>query len=343
MGYISLELMNMRIFAFVAFLVCALSFSAVGQTFVQNTMHPFTRFLYNPAAAGIKMPGTEYRSTLTLLGRQQWLGLEGAPRTISAMYSTPLEQLSSAAGASIIRDEEGPLSTTGLNVAYAYQLKFREDSDGARLSFGINGGFLQKSLSGNFIYDNTAGDDPVVPFGTYSASTIVPSLGAGIYFTGADDKFFIGLAGQDLLEPVIENLLLTSGIGPDSKVARSFYLSGGYTFDLQPNMTLEPVVLLKTDGVGKPQLDASLYWRYKPVVFGLSHRFFNESVSGILGFNVLDRAFVGYSFDFTYNALSAGRDVNSHEIIVSWAFPGASGQGRKIQDIDSEDLGDPIN
>ncbi|MEM8886643.1 MAG: type IX secretion system membrane protein PorP/SprF [Bacteroidota bacterium] len=336
----------MRIFVLVAILLGALTFSAVGQTFVQNTMHPFSRFLYNPAAAGTKMPGTDYRSTLTLLGRQQWLGLDGAPRLISAMYSTPLQGISSAVGASIIRDEQGPLSTTGLNVAYAYQLKFGDESGAARLSFGINGGFLQKSLNGEFIYDNRAGDDPVVPLGTFSSSTVVPSLGAGIFYTGTDDKFFVGLSGQDLLEPEIEDLLLTSGIGPASKVARSFYLMGGYTFDLQNDMSLQPVVMLKTDGVGEPQYDVSLYWRYKPMVFGVSNRFNTnsyESVSGILGFNVLDRAFVGYSFDFTVNALSRGRDVNSHEIIVSWAFPGGSSNPGQLQDIDSEGLKDPIN
>ena len=336
----------MRIFALVAFLLGALTYSAIGQTFVQNTMHPFSRFLYNPAAAGTKMPGTNYRSTLTLLGRQQWLGLDGAPRTISAMYSTPLDGISSAVGASIIRDEQGPLATTGLNVAYAYQLKFGEDSDAAKLSFGINGGFLQKSLNGEFIYDDRGGIDPTVPLGSYSASTVVPSLGAGVYFSSFNDKFFVGLSGQDLLEPEIEDLLLTSGIGADSKVARSFYLMGGYRFDINEDASLQPVVMLKTDGVGQPQYDVSLYWRYKPMVFGISNRFNTnsyESVSGILGFNVLDRAFVGYSFDFTVNALSRGNDVNSHEIIVSWAFPGADGQGRKLQIIDSRDPDDPIN
>ncbi|MEM6802758.1 MAG: type IX secretion system membrane protein PorP/SprF [Bacteroidota bacterium] len=336
----------MRIFALVAFLLGALTYSAVGQTFVQNTMHPFSRFLYNPAAAGTKMPGTNYRSTLTLLGRQQWLGLDGAPRTISAMYSTPLDGISSAVGANIIRDEQGPLATTGLNVAYAYQLKFGDDTDAPRLSFGINGGILQKSLNGEFIYDDRGGIDPTVPLGSYSASTVVPSLGAGIYFSSFNDKFFVGLSGQDLLEPEIEELLLTSGIGADSKVARSFYLMGGYRFDINPDASLQPVVMVKTDGVEEPQYDVSLYWRYKPMVFGISNRFNTksyESVSGILGFNVLDRAFVGYSFDFTVNALSRGNDVNSHEIIVSWAFPGAGGQGRKIQDIDSVDPTDPIN
>ena len=145
----------------------------------------------------------------------------------------------------------------------------------------------------------------------------------------------MGISGQDLLEPSIEDLLLTSGIGPDSRVARSFYLMGGYRFDFQNEMSLEPNVFIRTDGVLPPQLDVSVFWRYRPVVFGLSRRFFNDSFSGILGFNVLDRAFIGYSYDYTTNALNFAGDVHSHEIIISWSFPSPEEIRKKQFDIRS--------
>ena len=36
--------------------------------------------------------------------------------------------------------------------------------------------------------------------------------------------------------------------------------------------------------------------------------------------------FLGYSYDYTMNALNAAGDVNTHEIIISYTFPSTSGR-----------------
>lgn len=315
----------MRNLALTLLLVAGVFSIGTSQVFVQNTMYNYNRFVYNPAAAGLGQLGMESGMNLTLLGRMQWLGVEGAPNLSTLAFHSPVASINSGLGAYVIADQIGPLTTTGLNVAYAYHL----DLGNNRLSIGVNGGMLQKAINANWRYFGP--EDPTVPQGQYSAGTIVPSLGAGLYFSGADNKYFIGLSGQDLLEPSLENLLLTE-VGDDFIVERSFYLSAGYTHKLNNQQSLEPQLFVRTDGTFPPQVDLSLYWRFKPLVVGGSYRFFNDSFSGILGVNVLDRTFIAYSYDYTLNSLSANGDVGSHELIISFTFPTSSSQGGRLKE-----------
>ncbi len=332
--YISFTMRTLTLALFLAVVCCT---SASAQVFFQNTMYNHSRFLYNPAAAGIKQVPTESDGlNLTLLGRQQWLGIDGAPRMSALSVQSALsEELRSGVGASVILDELGPLRTVGVNVSYAFYLPI--GNNGAQLNFGVSGGFLQKSLSSNWVYDRDLnGEDPTIV--DAPTSDIVPSLGAGIYFSGPGNRYYIGISGQDLLEPSIEGLLSQQSIGDDSKVARSFFLLGGYRFDLPNDMSLEPTVMARTEGLFPPQVDLNLYWRYSPITIGAGYRFFNDSFSGMLGFNISQNAFLGYSYDYTLSALNFAGDVSTHELILSYTFPSSKkNPGRNVDILDNPD------
>lgn len=322
----------MRNLALTLLLVAGVFSITNAQVFVQNTMYNYNRFVYNPASAGLGQLGMEDGMNLTLLGRAQWLGVEGAPNMSTVAFHSPLADFSSGVGAYIIADQIGPLTTTGVNAAYAFHLDL--GTSGNSLSFGVNGGFLQKSLSANWRYFGD--EDPLVPRGDFQSGTIVPSLGAGIQFNGelrrGKDHYFVGLSGQDLLEPSLEELVQVA-VGDEFNVPRSFYLTAGYSYMINAQSSLEPQIFVRTDGSLPPQVDASLYWRYKPIVFGGSYRFFSDSFSAILGVNVLDRTFIAYSYDYTLNSLNTLRDISSHELIISFTFPTQGGSDGLLKDV----------
>lgn len=299
------------------------------QVFVQNTLYQYNRFVYNPAAAGIRD-----EANITLMGRLQWLGIEGAPKLLTAQIDAPIEAWDSGLGAHVIADQLGPLTTTGLNIAYAYHLPL---GNGARLSFGAASGILQKSLSGNFIYNVDNGIDPLIPTGDFSSSQIVPALSAGVYYSLPDDKLFVGISGQDLLEPSIEELTLQTGVGPESRVARSFYLTAGYRFDLTDEVSLLASTLGRTDAVSY-QMDASLHATLKDrILVGASYRMIsNESVSGIVGAKITEGLFFAYAYDFVLSGLNANGDLSSHEVILSYSLPslGLGGRSRRKTGLD---------
>lgn len=289
-----------------------------GQVFVQNTLYPFSKTLYNPGASGMQ-GGTH----VMLMGRLQWLGIDGGPRLFVASGDTPLDQLQSGVGAYIIADKLGPLSTTGVNVSYSYHLNI---TDRIRLGIGAQGGILQKAINGDFRYDISNGEDPLVPIGQFSSSVVVPNLAAGMFLQGLDDEglqqFYFGVSATDLLEPSIEELALTPGIGDDSRVSRSYYATAGYRFSLGETFDLEPSVLFRTDGASS-QLDISAYLTLKSLVMvGASFRALDaDSFSGSLGVKLNDNAFIAYAYDYTLSSLNINGDVSTHELILSYTFP----------------------
>lgn len=297
------------------------------QVFIQNTLYAFNRTVYNPAAVG--MGG---KTNVTLLGRLQWLGIDGAPTLFTAAGDTKIDGVGGV-GAYLIADKLGPLTTTGLNAAYSYHLPLVPDK--LLLGIGASGGILQKSINGDFRYDDSNGIDPLVPLGQFSNAVIVPNLSAGLYLSGRDEdgreQFYLGVSGQDLLEPSIDAITQSPGVGPDSRVSRTFYLTGGYRFNLSDDIELEPSFLVRTDGASS-QFDLSAFLTLKSLVlFGLSHRFYNDSFAGSLGVRISDNSLIAYSYDYTLNGLNQNGDISSHEIILSYTFP-QIGKKKKVID-----------
>lgn len=297
---------------------------------MQNTMHMYNRFVYNPASAGMQN-GT----SITMLGRTQWVGIEGAPSLFNTSFNTPAVKLGGGVGGYVIGDRLGPLSTTGINLSYSYHFKFGDG--GSRLGIGVQGGLLQKSLNGNFIYNTNNGLEPLVPLGNYNASVMVPNLGAGVYFNSAEDKFYVGVGAQDLLEPSIEGLLATGGVGEDSNVPRTVNFMTGYRIEFNERMSLQPSIFARTD-FASYQFDLSALMRIQPLVFGASYRW-GDSFSGIVGFDISDRLFLAYAYDYTISPLNINNDVNSHEIIINYTIPIGDGIDRGKNDVlDRPDL-----
>lgn len=289
--------------------------ASFGQVFIQNTMFPMNKYVYNPAAAAAS--GT---ASITGMYRSQWTGIKGNPNLATLGGEIPMAQIKGAVGGYFISDRLGPLATTGLNLSYAFRTSLGdpEEETTPTLSIGVNGGFTSKALNGQFTPSNTNIGEPLLNGqNNYNKSIIAPSLGAGIYFSGPKDRYYIGVSAQDLLEPSIKGLL--AGNISTARVPRSYYVMGGYTFKVTERTSIQPNVAYRTDG-RVSQLDLNVLANIQPIVVGVGYRL-NDSFSGILGVNVSDRFFMGYSYDYTTSKLNVSSDVHSHEVILTYRFP----------------------
>ncbi len=304
-------------------LVIVLSPAAFAQQDPQYTMFMFNRFVQNPAYAGALQA-----TNITGLGRAQWVGIPQAPNTTTASINGYSKALHGGLGAYLIGDRLGPLSTVGIKGAYAFHLEFGDKK--AFLNVGVAGGIYQKVLNGDWIYNQSAGIDPVLPL--TKEPILVPDLDAGMYFhvplrdasssAYPQDRFYIGAAVSHILEPSMESLMAV----PDqvnTVLSRGISAQAGYVFDLGPSVFLEPNVNFRMAGPTS-QFDLNLNLYVSPMVFGISHRGFvganNDSFSGLVGFNASTYLFIGYSYDYTTSGL--GRfTTGSHEVIVSYTFP----------------------
>lgn len=212
--------------------------------FVMKITHaqqlPFTtqftqgKFLWNPAFTAVddKMKATAFT-------RQQWVAIEGAPRTIFASIEYPFIDYNMSAGAAIISDKTGPISKTGLQLMYNYKLnELIGDED--RLSFGIQAAFAQFAFnSTNEQYNDRS--DPLISGANNSKG--FPTVGAGFAYISSIEEwdnntvFYIGGAFQ---QAYTTNLLVNSA--DFERTMHSFFNLGTKIYAL--DLMFEPYVNL---------------------------------------------------------------------------------------------------
>lgn len=306
--------MRSKLFALFA---ASLFFSfASAQQDPQYTMYMFNRFAINPAYAGALQA-----TNITGLGRAQWVGIPGAPRTSTISINGYVDKLHGGIGAYIIGDRLGPIETFGIKAAYAFNINF---GDKAYLNIGAQGGVYQKTLDGTeWEYkDKDNSPDPILQ--DIITTQTLPDLDAGIYFriplksaSGSaypQDRFFLGGSVSHILEPNLDQLVNTTA----TILPRTIQGMAGFTFDLGNNIYLQPGGNFRMTGPNMQwDINANLY--VSPMVFGVSHRW-EDSFSGIVGFNASTSLFVAYAYDFTTSGLG-GFTTGSHEVVVSYTFP----------------------
>ncbi|MDO5608301.1 MAG: type IX secretion system membrane protein PorP/SprF [Capnocytophaga sp.] len=280
--------------------VFLISFSALAQQESQYTQYMYNTMLFNPGYAGSRGVGSFFG-----LHRSQWVGLDGAPTTNALSFHTPFEGKNVGLGASIHHESIGPQTDTNIMIDFSYTLNFER----SKLAFGIKGtaGFFNIDYNKLNLYDY--GD---LTF-TGDNNVFSPNVGVGVYWY--TDNYYLGLSVPNLLETnVYERNNNTISV---VKNVQHFYLIGGYVFDLSDSVKFKPAALSKI-AYGSPfQLDLSANFMFNErFVLGAAWRW-SAAVSAMAGFQVNDRWFIGYAYDFETTELSR-YNSGSHEIFLRY-------------------------
>jgi type IX secretion system PorP/SprF family membrane protein len=284
--------------------VFALLFTGLvyGQQDPHYTQYMYNQNILNPAYAG---SGSEL--SVALLGRTQWVGIEGAPDTQTLNIHSQLgSPLGMGVGLSVLNDQIGPAKETniGLDASYTFQV-----SEQGLLSFGLKGTYnmLRVDLNGG-VLTNDEGD---VLFAE-DVQDNAPNVGAGLYFR--TDRFYAGLSVPNILENHIYTLVSDNDI-QDVSDKMHWFGTLGYVFDLNENLKLKPSTMVKMVQ-GAPislDLNASLFINDKFEI-GLSWRE-GDSIDAIIGIQASPDIRIGYAYDHTLTNLG---DYNSgsHELML---------------------------
>ena len=89
-------------------LLLLINLTAFAQQDALFSQYMFNKLMVNPAYAG-----SRETMTVDLLNRYQWIGIEGAPRTLSLSAHTLLKNEKVGLGGYIYRDALGPTSDQG--------------------------------------------------------------------------------------------------------------------------------------------------------------------------------------------------------------------------------------
>ena len=284
----------------------------------QFTQYMFNQLYYNPAYAGLS-DGSE----LTAIHRSQWFGYDGtinpsgAPSTqmISMNSQLAFNGIQGGVGLYIMNDQLGPSSNLEIQMSFAYQLRLK---NGATLSAGLKAGLYSSSLN----FDELVFVDPsdVVAGISGKESQMKPDIGIGLHYRKGD--FFGGLSANHLIESKFD-------FGEDqisNQLSRHYYLTAGYDYRLNSQLTITPTILLKSVGLNTYNFDLSVIGRYNEKLWaGLAFRQ-SESASAMFGYKVLsDRSLtLAYAFDFVV-ANQDSKEPTSHELMLIYNFKSRSG------------------
>jgi type IX secretion system PorP/SprF family membrane protein len=292
--------------------------TAIAQQDSQFTQYVFNGLHINPAYAG-------YKEDLYLQSfiRTQWVGVKGAPRTLSVSGDAASNSGNVGIGMIVSSDQLGAQSNLSAYANYAYKIRISYDEE-SKLSFGIAAGFMQLGLRGDKL-SGIDGDDPSIP--TSSQTRVLPDARFGVFYS--DPKYFVGISATNMLAKYADRNNTSNLLVPVPQP--HFYLTAGALFPLSDGLVLKPTFLIKEDTKAPTSLDINSFFLLNQKVWlGAFYRtsvtLYNKdnlqndltkksAFGGMFELFVSENFRVGYSCDFSLNALR-GYNFGSHEISV---------------------------
>jgi type IX secretion system PorP/SprF family membrane protein len=261
----------------------------------------FSQNMFNKLANNPGFAGSRGNISTSVLHRSQWMGFEGSPTTQNFSIDAELPFLHGGVGLNIVKDEIAQQNSLGLQATYAY----RTELGVGQLGMGMSVGMFQSGVDGVDFRFATPGDG-AIPTGTVRGSKL--DIGAGVYYNTQD--IYIGLSSSHMTEPVVE-----WSDGAKYPLARHYFLIAGYYSEINPVLSINPSIYLKSDGATS-QLDINTNLIYNNKMWGgVSYRL-DEGLILLAGMNVNEDLRFGLGYDVTImNPMS-----NSIEFMLGYNF-----------------------
>ncbi|HVI46712.1 MAG TPA: type IX secretion system membrane protein PorP/SprF [Chitinophaga sp.] len=270
---------------------------------VQAQQEPiYSQYMFNGMIINPAYPSMDESSSLTAVGRNQWVGVEGAPKTATASFYTPLKASNTSIGVSLMNEKITVNSQTAVNFNISQRVKLNEK---LYLALGLKGGMSQ------FREDNLSltTTDPAF---AHNQSYWKTDIGFGfMLFT---DRFFVGISS-----PTFKSFDLGNSVNK-VVVQSHYYIQSGYLFTLNEDVKLKPNVLLRmVKGTGF-QYDLNANVLLKNLVWlGASWRS-EKTITGLIQVQATKNLQIGYSYDSPMQSNLKGAQTVSHELMVNYRF-----------------------
>lgn len=275
----------------------------------------YSQYMFNMLSVNPAYAGTRGSLSVTSLYRKQWAGIVGAPTTITFSADAPVKNQKMALGFNIVSDKIGISKDLMINALYAYRVYF---SNAGVLSLGLQAGVNQYSADYTSVKTATpyGGSTNDRAFGK-AMNDFFPNAGFGAYYYTT--HFYAGVGIPRLIKNNLrgENKPTLDFTSFPNRQNRHFFLSSGYTFDLDQDWQVKPSAMVKIVKGAPVEADvnANVWWK-KTVGAGLSYRTADALVA-MLQFKPKKEFEFGYAYDYTVSAF-AGSNTGSHELFVRY-------------------------
>jgi len=306
------------------------------------TQYILNNYILNPALSGI-----ENYVDLKISTRDQWVGLNGAPktsyisihgpigkkdyRTSTTSYEIPgqnprgkyyWENYTAAEphhgiGMTLINDKTGSFNRFTANLTYAYHLGLTPTTN---LSGGFSAGITNVSIDKSKQDFNGAGDpfDPVTAAAiSGEINRIRPDFSVGLWLYSR--SYFIGLSAQQIIP---QKLVFTDDatFAATGRLVPHMFFTAGYRFLLGDDVNAIPSLMVKYINASSKtnfQPEMNLKLQYQDLFWVGGNYRYENGYAAMGGINVKNTFNIGYAYDFTTTALNTV-SRGTHEIMVGF-------------------------
>ncbi len=277
---------------------------------VSGQLTPATnQYVLNPLSINPAYAGNRGVLNIAAFYRRQWVGIKGAPETVSLAVDAPVSNDKLGLGLIIVNDKIGVTKETQFNTNYSYKI----DMGKGILSLGLGAGVFMTNTAWSDLVVLDQGDEYYL---IDSKVFTVPNFSFGTYYSV--NNFFAGLSIPKLVGHKFD-------FDKNKYVLKNnfndyiYLLNTGYLFDLSPKVKFFPSTLISFSAGDKIQYDINALFRFMDRLwFGVSYRN-NRSVTGLVQFQLTNQLKFAYTYDFDLNKLSTFSS-GSHEVMLRYEF-----------------------
>ena len=290
----------------------------------------YTQFMYNKLSYNPAYAGSLDATCATAIVRSQWLGLEGAPESQVFNVDAALPDNRIGIGLNIARNTIGISTNYNADLSYAYRVPLGKGNIGVGLQGSIRS-FNADYTDDRLISTQSMITDASIPVGMQNKLT--PNFGAGVYYK--EDKLYLGFSVPRLLE---NNIDFSEDATIISESIRHFYLMGGYVFDVNEKVQLQPQALVKYTENSPLDVDLNVSAIYlEKYMVGATYRVGGstrglpaESIDILFSTQVNENFLFGISYDVTVSEL---RDYSSGSIeaMVRYCFKNKKSDEEEVE------------
>lgn len=278
------------------------------QSQAQQDPH-YTQYMYNMNVVNPAYAGSKENLSIGLLYRQQWVSIDGAPKSATLSLHSPVGK-KVGLGLSVISDKIGPVEENNVYGDFSYTLNLGGDN---RLALGLKSGVtfhkvgLFSEIGNGFVPQTND-----VAF-RENSSNIYFNIGSGLFYYSK--KYYVAASVPNMLETkhlVVNDNGKEYQFGSDKQ---HFFVTGGYVFDLSANTKFKPSFMAKSAFNTPVSLDLSANALFfEKFEAGLTYRL-EDSFGGMVNFAVTPSLRIGYAYDHITSDLNV-TTPSSHEFML---------------------------
>jgi len=277
---------------------------AINELKAQQDPH-YTQYMYNMSVMNPAYAGSKESLSGGLLYRAQWVGLDGAPTTGTFFLHSPVGR-NVGLGLSVVSDKIGPVEENNIYGDFSYTLSLGGEH---KLAFGLKAGLTLHKVDFEQIFPTLPNPTPNDPFFGSNPNNTFLNIGSGVFYY--TDKYYVAFSVPNMLK---SKYLDFNGREYGTDVIH-YFLTGGYVFDINPNLKFKPFAMIKSSVDAPTSVDLSTNFLIQDrLELGATYRL-EDSFGAMVNFAITPNLRIGYAYDHIVSDLKVDTPA-SHEVMV---------------------------